>query len=93
MTSSYPMKHHDYWTFGAGYEEYEIKVYCYVKQICGVRNHSFFTVTPIYPIFSPMKTYLLVAAGSPDSITKGRVCDKVCISLASDLCWVFQMLS
>ena len=73
--------------FSTGYKEYVIKVYCYVKWICRSRNHFLFTVTPIYPIFHPQKIFLLVVAASPDSITKGRVFDKGCISLSSDSCW------
>ena len=51
MTPSYSINCHYYWTFGNGYEEYVIKVFYYVKWICGAKNHSLFNVTPIYPIF------------------------------------------
>ena len=39
-----------------------IKVYCYVKWICGARNHSSFNAIPIYPIFPPTKIFFLVDA-------------------------------
>ena len=86
----YSVKCPNYWTFGARYEEYVIKVYCCIKWICGARNHSLFTVTPIYPIFHPQKYFLSVVAASSDSITEGKVFDKVCISLSLGSCWVFQ---
>ena len=76
MTPLYSVKCSDYWTLGPRYEDYMVKVYCYVKRICGAINHSLFTVTPVNPIFPPTKIFLVVAA-SPDSITKGIVFDKV----------------
>ena len=36
--------------------------------------------------FYQRKYFLLVVTTSPDSITKGKVFDKVCITLSSDLC-------
>ena len=55
MTSFYSVKCRDYWKFGATYEEHVVKVFCYVKWICGLRNHCLFNATPIYPIFPPTK--------------------------------------
>ena len=86
MTLSYSIKCRDYWIFGAGYEDYLIKVYCYVKWICGARNYSLFTATPIYPIFHLRKYFLLVVAVSPDSITKGYVFDEVWIRFEFSKC-------
>ena len=75
MTPSYSVKFSHYWTFGAVYEQYIIKVNCYVKSFTVT-----FTVTQVNPIFPPTKIFLLIVAASQDLIMKGRVFDKVCIS-------------